>query len=446
LLFSFLCSHPMQTLKQLQNGELKGATYLKLSEQLTHFPQEIFELADTLEYLDLSFNNLTTLPEDFGRLQKLKIFFCSENRFTVLPEVMADCPLLDIVGFKSNQIQTVPPRAINPNLRWLILTNNRINELPAEIGNCSRMQKLMLAGNRLKVLPASLANCRNLELLRISANELNEFPKWLLTMPRLSWLSFSGNPFSYKPSVQSLRPIDSHELEISQLLGEGASGIISKATWRHAAETKEVAVKVFKGAVTSDGLPEDEMNACITAGNHEGLVQLIGQIANHPENKKGLVMELIPKRFCNLGLPPSLESCTRDVFKQGLNLTVPKVLKIAVTIASVAEHLCSKGIMHSDLYAHNILVDDKANTLFSDFGAACFYDQTNTETARKLERLEVRAYGCLLDDLIGLCNEAKHPAIVKLGALRDACMIRDVDARPAFHFLHNELTALNEAL
>lgn len=433
---------PMQTLKQLQNGELKGAISLKLSERLSLFPVEIFELADTLEYLDLSFNNLSSLPPDFGRLQKLKIFFCSENRFRVLPEVLADCPLLDIAGFKSNQVETVPPGSVNPNLRWLILTNNRIIDLPAEIGNCSRMQKLMLAGNKLKELPVSLANCRNLELLRISANQLSQFPGWLLSMPKLSWLAFSGNPFSYKPPVQSLTSIDSRELEISELLGEGASGVISKATWRHAGETSEVAVKIFKGAVTSDGLPEDEMNACITAGNYDGLAELIGQITNHPENKKGLVMKLIPKSFYNLGLPPSFVTCTRDVFKPGMGLTPAQVLKIAATIASVAQHLHSKGIMHSDLYAHNILIDDEANTLFSDFGAACFYDLAESEVAKKLELLEVRAYGCLLDDLISLCNDPNHPGVEKLAMLRDMCMNNDVTSRPLFHQISSKLSGL----
>jgi Leucine-rich repeat (LRR) protein len=444
--FLFLCAQPMQTLKQLQNGELKGSISLKLSEQLSHFPVEIFKLADTLEYLDLSFNNLASLPADFGRLQKLKIFFCSENRFTILPDVLADCPLLDIVGFKSNQIETVPPRSLNSNLRWLILTNNRVTELPAQIGNCSRMQKLMLAGNKLTELPDSMANCLNLELLRISANQLNKFPVWLLSMPKLSWLAFSGNPFSYKPSVQSLKAINSQELEINQLLGEGASGVISKATWRQGNETSEVAVKIFKGAVTSDGLPEDEMDACITAGNHDGLVELIGQITNHPENKKGLVMKLIPESFYNLGLPPNMTSCTRDVFKPGMGLTPTHVLKIAGTIASVADHLHCKGIMHSDLYAHNILVDDDSNTLFSDFGAACFYDLSNTETAKSLELLEVRAFGCLLDDLISLCNEAEHPGIEKLAVLRDICMSEHRINRPSFQRLNTELFKLQSPL
>jgi Protein tyrosine and serine/threonine kinase/Leucine rich repeat/Leucine Rich Repeat len=429
----------MQTLLQLQNGELKGATSLTLSEGLTHFPEEIFELADTLEKLDLSYNNLSALPPDFGRLKKLKVFFCSENPFTVLPEVLADCPLLDIAGFKANNINTVPAKSLNPNLRWLILTNNNIAELPAEIGNCKRMQKLMLAGNQLTTLPRELSNCRNLELLRISANRLSELPQWLLQIPGLSWLAFSGNPFCTIPAVQPLDLIHWDELELNGHLGEGASGIISKASWRNATAREEVAIKIFKGAVTSDGSPEDEMNTCIAADVHPGLVQLVGQIKGHPEDKKGLVMGLIPPSFYNLGLPPSLQSCTRDVFRDTLTLSVWQIVKIAGTIASVAVQLHDRGIMHSDMYAHNTLIDDEANTLFGDFGAACFYDKNDSDLAPALERLEVRAFGCLLDDLLSLSNEQSNDTLAKLGIIRDACMVQDVLARPGFRYLDDEL-------
>jgi len=432
----------MQTLLQLQKGELKGATSLTLSEGLTHFPEEIFELADTLEKLDLSYNNLNALPPDFGRLKKLKILFCSENPFTVLPEVLADCPVLDIAGFKANKISTIPAKSLNPNLRWLILTNNNIAELPAEIGNCKRIQKLMLAGNQLTTLPRELSNCSNLELLRISANKLKELPRWLLQMPRLSWLAFSGNPFCTIPAVQALDLIHWDELELNGHLGEGASGIISKASWRNATARQEVAIKVFKGAVTSDGSPEDEMNICIAADVHPGLVQLVGQIKGHPEDKKGLVMGLIPPSFYNLGQPPSLQSCTRDVFKDTLTLSVWQIVKIAGTIASVAVQLHSRGIMHSDMYAHNTLIDNEANTLFGDFGAACFYDKNDSDSAPALERLEVRAFGCLLDDLLSLSNEQSNDTLSTLGVLRDACMVPDVSLRPDFRYLNEELLKL----
>jgi len=433
----------MQNLLALQSGELKGAVSLKLSENLTEFPREIFGLADTLEVLDLSFNKLSALPADFGRLKKLRIFFCSENLFSVLPEVLGDCPSLDIVGFKSNRIEMVPPKSINPNLRWLILTNNNIAELPKEIGLCKRMQKLMLSGNRLAQLPDELSNCPNLALLRIAANKLHELPQWITQLPKLSWIAFSGNNFSKTPAVETLSLIHWHDLEISHLLGEGASGVISKANRTIGEETTEVAVKIFKGNVTSDGLPEDEMTAYIAAGYHPGLVNLIGQITHHPDDKKGLVMDLIPNHFYNLGNPPSLESCIRDVFPADRKLSEKQIISVAKTIASLAAQLHEAGIMHGDLYAHNTLIDDEGSTLFGDFGAASFYDKTSTETAKALERIEVSAYGNLLDDLLSLKNEEVSEEVYEMiSALRDACLATVPLERPGFQDLVDQLAQI----
>lgn len=433
----------MHTLKQLQSGELKGAVTLRLSENLTEFPKEIFDLADTLEVLHLTGNRLSALPADLGRLKKLRILFCSDNLFTVLPEALADCPALEMVGFKANRIATIPPSALNPNLRWLILTDNCLTELPAQIGNCPRMEKLMLAGNNLTSLPVELSACRNLSLLRISANRLERLPQWLLQMPRLAWLAFSSNRFGCAVHPADMPTYDWSQLTIHQVLGEGASGIIYKATWANGEGSRSVAVKIFKGAVTSDGLPDHEMNAFIAAGRHSGLVQLLGQVANHPEGKKGILMDLIPDGFYNLGLPPTFDTCTRDVFAPGLNLSLAVVLKIAITISSVAAQLHSRGIMHGDLYAHNTLVDREGNTLFGDFGAATLYDTGDRAMAASLERIEVRAFGYLLDDLLQLCSETANNVLLgNLAQLRDDCLSPVVERRPAFYHIHSTLVGL----
>lgn len=432
----------MQTLEQLRNGELKGATALKLCEGLTEFPVEIYELADTLEKLELSGNNLSALPADFSKLRKLRILFCSDNPFTRLPEVLGDCPLLDTVGFKSCLIEDVPTKAINPNLRWLILTNNRIKELPANLSMCTRIEKLALAGNQLTEIP-DLSNCKELGLLRISANRLANLPQWLLSMPKLSWLGYSGNPFCIHAEVPQLQAIAWDTLEVGAVLGQGASGIIYKGTMPYNDSRKDVAIKVYKGAVTSDGLPEDEMNASILAGEHDGLVKNIGQLTGHPENMMGLVMELIPETYYNLGMPPSLQSCTRDVFAANMQLGAAQAANIATTVASAAAHLHSKGILNGDLYAHNTLTDDKGNALISDFGAAAFYDKNDVVTAKALERIEVRALGCMLDDLIPHITTSNNDFVTTtFKQLRDACWQPDILSRPNFETLYNSLSAL----
>ncbi|WP_218871243.1 leucine-rich repeat domain-containing protein [Chitinibacter bivalviorum] len=136
----------MHTLEQLRSGQLAGITRLDLSADLKEFPREIFALADSLEILNLTGNQLDSLPDDLPRLSKLKIIFCSENQFTALPTVLGQCEQLEMVGFKANQIRHVPAESLPTQLRWLILTDNQITQLPAQIGQCARLKKADAGG------------------------------------------------------------------------------------------------------------------------------------------------------------------------------------------------------------------------------------------------------------------------------------------------------------
>lgn len=432
----------MHTLSQLQSGTLKGITSLKLSEGLTEFPREILDLADTLEMLDLSGNQLTSLPPDFGRLHKLRILFCSHNPFTELPAVLGQCPALEMIGFKACHIEHVPAAAFGPSLRWLTLTDNRITRLPAAIGLCSRLEKLLLAGNQLTELPPELEKCTHLSLLRIAANRLPSLPLWLLSMPRMAWLAFSGNEFHSSSHLHTLPSVPWSSVTMHEVLGQGASGIIHRATIAHGAGERDVAIKLFKGAVTSDGLPGDELNAYIAAGSHPALIGLMGSIGEHPDGRNGLVMELIPARCRNLGLPPDFNTCTRDTFPSGASVSWPQLLNIAVSVSSVAAQLHSRGIMHGDLYAHNILADDEGKALLTDFGAASFYDRTHTVTAAAIERLEVAAFGYLLSDMLGICNNGEAHHIATIQKLCADCLVPQVSLRPSFQELTEQLSAL----
>jgi len=435
----------MQTLTQLHAGQLKGATKIKISCGLCDFPEELFSLAETLEILDLSGNNLTSLPNDFHRFHHLKILFLSDNKFTIFPEVLGKCKQLDIIGFKANQIEVFSESSLPANTRWLILTNNRLKELPESIGKCTRMQKLMLAGNQLQKLPIELKECKNLGLIRISANKVTHLPEWLLQMPKLSWIAFAGNPFCIDncKAGMVLDIIDWNDLTLVEKLGEGASGIIWKALWKKEVnDHKSIAVKIFKGTVTSDGMPDDELNACMLAGDHPNLVRVLGKLYNHPEKKEGLLLSLIPPHYTNLGNPPSFESCTRDLYDDGVSFSLKDILAIVDGIASVAAHLHEKGIMHGDLYAHNTLIGTDAHPLFGDFGAASIYNRKDAK-AYLLERIEVSAFGCLLEDLLNHTKEANRQNTVDtLWQLKEECMQETVANRPSFREISEHLSTL----
>lgn len=404
----------MHTLAQLKSGELTGIRQLKLSENLTTFPEEILTLADSLEILDLSNNALSSLPDSLAPLTKLKIFFASQNNFDHFPEVLGKLPNLEMVGFKSNQIKQVAENALPPQLRWLILTDNKIETLPDSLGQRPRLQKLALAGNQLTQLPQTLSQAKNLELIRISANKLTECPEQLLNLPKLAWFAFAGNPFSTQKDVSTLKikvkvnsvpELASNSYTLQEILGQGASGVISKAHWNSPQPQfpTDIAVKVFKGEVTSDGYPQDELDACLQVGTHPNLVQSLAQV-NEP-NYLALVMNLIPKHYKNLGLPPCFKSCTRDTFPQDFSLSITQISHIVSQMEDVFAHLHKNQVCHGDLYAHNTLYDVEGNIIFGDFGAATRYQMLTPDQQLNVKKIEHRALGHFINDLLSVCTE-----------------------------------------
>ncbi|NEQ22831.1 MAG: serine/threonine-protein kinase [Microcoleus sp. SIO2G3] len=438
----------METLNLLRSGKLAGSKRLKLECGLTQFPSEILALADSLEILDLSNNRLKTLPDEFGRLKHLKIVFFTNNDFEEIPEVIGQCLSLKMVSFKSNQVATVGERTLPHSLRWLILTNNKIEKLPASFGSLSQLQKLMLAGNRLQSLPESMASCKKLELIRLSTNQLTSLPPWLFTLPRLSWLAYAGYPLCNRDATPKsvLRDIDWSELTLGETLGQGASGVIYKGLWTTQLAQQEVAVKIFKGKVTSDGLPADEMGASLAAGCHDNLVNVLGKLSKGPQEKLGLVFSFIPPDYKTLGQPPDFDSCTRDTYSASASFSLPVILRIAKGIASAAAHLHAKGIMHGDLYAHNILVNETGNSLLGDFGAASFYDPSDVVIGQALERLEVRAFGCLLEEMLDRCTLEKSSehswAVESLRCLQQECLSEVLSQCPRFTEIDERLTSV----
>lgn len=409
----------MHTLSQLIAGDLKGIKQLSLAENLDEFPMEILTLADSLEILDLSNNRLMSLPKEIAQLHKLKIIFASNNCFSELPESIGNCENLEMVGFKSNQIKSVSESALPKKLRWLILTDNHIATLPESLGDRPRLQKLALAGNRLTTLPSTMYKLKNLELLRLSANQLTTCPDQILDLPKLAWFAFAGNPFCQSDvTIQSVPSIRSTNYQLKNILGQGASGVIYQAEW-HDYQTEfpnDIAVKVFKGEVTSDGYPQDELQACLKVGNHPNLVQSLAQV--EAPDKLSLIMNLIPAHYQNLGLPPCFESCTRDRFPDGFSLMSEQIIKIVMQMQEVFEHLHTNQVCHGDLYAHNTLFDDQSNIIFGDFGAASMYHMLTSTQQKKVKQIEYRALLHFIDDLMSVCNDVGSDNYQRLKKLR----------------------------
>jgi hypothetical protein len=170
------------------------------------------------------------------------------------------------------------------------------------------------------------------------------------------------------------------------------------------------------------------MAACLAAGAHPHLAGALGRVSDHPEGAGALAMPLLPAHWRVLAGPPSLASCSRDVYDPDQRLNVASALRIAKGVAAAADHLHSRGILHGDLYGHNTLWDgDAGEAVLSDFGAACALPEGDEADAWR--RIEVRAWGLLLGELLDRCAPDAF-AMTKLRELERACVQPVPRARP----------------
>ena len=408
---------------------LNTLTHIKLTEGLTQFPADLYRFTDSLEILDLSGNQLSDLPADLAKFTRLQRLFLTNNQFRHIPAVLSQCPNLLMVSFKGNQLTEFAAGCLPEQIEWLILTDNQLTVLPDDFGRYSQLKKVALAGNQLSQLPDSMQHCRQLGLLRLSLNQFNSFPDWLFQLPKLAWLALGANPACAVPEAKN---IPSHNLAQYQLLdklGEGASGVIYQA--RFADQAELVAVKRFKGWVTSDGCPKDEMNNYLNAGFHPNLIAVKARLQD--EDFPGLVMALVPPTFQVLGQPPSFTTCTRDTFTQGQSLTLDQVHSLARQVVAVMAHLHQHSIVHGDLYAHNMLTNSEAQLYLGDFGAATALNALPASQQQAFCALEVRAFGYWLADMQSLVSEEQQQEFrVHYDTVMRQCLQDDPASRPTF--------------
>ncbi|RYF29397.1 MAG: protein kinase [Chloroflexi bacterium] len=361
------------------------------------FPQAAFAYSGMLEILDASDNSFTSLPDNLSEFKNMRIAFLSGNKFRTIPKVLAGCTKLEMIGLKSCGIESIDINSLPMSLRGLILTDNAITNIPADINRLTRLQKLMLTGNDLSTLPDTMCKLNNLELIRVSGNRLERSSDMLSTMPNLAWFADSDNTFNATAINHTVdATFEWNDLTFMSKLGESSKNTV------HAAKTtggKEIAVKLFGDGITTDGSSDNDVRVSLMAGDHPNLIGGLGRLVNAPNNQQGLIMPIIPASYKTLGLPPDLYELTRDGYVSGQRFSMSFVMNVARDIAAALKHLHSKGIMHGDVYAHNILTALDGASVLGDFGAATIYP-INDPSQQWREQFDVLGYGRLLFELL----------------------------------------------
>ncbi|XP_042292937.1 leucine-rich repeat-containing protein 57 [Thunnus maccoyii] len=117
---------------------------------------------------------------------------------------------LRTVDLSGNKIEVLPAAIGNfLQLKSLTLNANRLTSIPPEIGNLKKLETLSLNGNRIQQLPPSLVQLRALRTLRLSGNQISEFPSGLGALRHLDLLDLSRNQIQSVPAdVSELQAIE----------------------------------------------------------------------------------------------------------------------------------------------------------------------------------------------------------------------------------------------
>ncbi|KAK1403619.1 putative LRR receptor-like serine/threonine-protein kinase [Heracleum sosnowskyi] len=187
----------------------------------------------SLQYLDLSSNNITNLPSDFWSLGSLKILNLSFNQISEnLPSNIGNFGLLESLDISFNKFSGNIPQGISSlaSLQVLNLQNNRFqSSIPQGILNCKSLVSMDFSRNQLNgSLPEGFASAfPKLKSLNLAGNEIHGRGSDFSGMVSVTFLNISCNLFQ-----GSVVDIFGGPLEVIDLSHNQFRGHISQVNFR----------------------------------------------------------------------------------------------------------------------------------------------------------------------------------------------------------------------
>lgn len=181
--FSFIHKNRDGELNESHFQSLENLKMLNLTENnISTLPEAIFRSNLKLEVLGLSNNNLEYLPASlFSQLVSLKSLRLQNNRIRELrSELFTDVRLLEFLDLSKNKITSVQSNLFNGlvNLKHLNMSGNRLETLSNPLfSDTTRIETIDLSFNSLTSLERySFYSLRKLESLNLTHNQLTSLP------------------------------------------------------------------------------------------------------------------------------------------------------------------------------------------------------------------------------------------------------------------------------
>jgi Leucine-rich repeat (LRR) protein len=220
-------------------SRLRHLNDLNVSEnELISVPSSIGSLVK-LAYIDFSHNKLQALPDELSNNMSLIDFRCTHNELRYIPFKMGSLPILKWLDTSFNDMSFPPQTTVSlgplsvvefmkkcwleftesnslsltsrnivmapmglfkiENLVAIDLSNNAIVTLPSQIDSASFLNSLNLCNNQLISIPASIGFLTELTYLYLKGNQMRALPPTLAKCKGLRLLDIRSNAFKTLP-------------------------------------------------------------------------------------------------------------------------------------------------------------------------------------------------------------------------------------------------------
>ncbi|SPP82049.1 uncharacterized protein LOC117584353 isoform X1 [Drosophila guanche] len=198
-----LGKHSLYNLRELRQLDLS-------QNNLASIDRKAFESLGQLLALNISGNNLTTLSSIiFQPLHALRQMDLSRNQFKQLPSGLFqnqralallridETPIEHFTNWISRTDESLVDPQILHRLRYLSLQQNpQLTDLPETLfANARNLRELLLAENGLRQLPAQMSGLSRLQRLSLRGNRLISLPEGLKELSQLHYLNILGNEY-----------------------------------------------------------------------------------------------------------------------------------------------------------------------------------------------------------------------------------------------------------
>ncbi|KAI3656809.1 hypothetical protein MP638_006599 [Amoeboaphelidium occidentale] len=158
--------------------------------------------------LDLSHNNLPSVPSYVMEYRRLVSLDLSNNLLDAIPEEITQLKSLEYLYLNNNMIQSLPNSMYYMvKLRVLNLNKNHLTTVALEHAQLSKMlslKTLLLADNCISSIPLDFRKFVRLKHLALSNNKTNEISHGTFDgLVNLDSLTLSGNPLHLTPELTS---------------------------------------------------------------------------------------------------------------------------------------------------------------------------------------------------------------------------------------------------